>query len=221
MRARTTGRWRGRAAGGSQRRRTCGRSVTAARCSPTCSARRDGRRGHAGADLIVIDAACRARPRQGGGRGAQGRPQDQAHPGRRPRARRRSRDGRLLLRRRREHVHRQAGHVPRARAADEGLHGLLAGDRRTAARAGRVAPWPPRSPTRSASSPSPPTTRATRRSARCCSAPDRPRDDARRGAPARPRRARTTSCWWTARSSRRAWTACSPAELVRRRRRRR
>src|SRR5918998_925144 len=38
--------------------------------------------------------------------------------------------GRGRVRRRCEHVHRQAGHVPRARAADEGLHRVLAGDRR-------------------------------------------------------------------------------------------
>ena len=51
-------------------------------------------------------------------------------PRRRARRRRRPGDGRRGLRRRREHVHRQAGHVPRARAADEGLHGVLAGDGR-------------------------------------------------------------------------------------------
>ena len=120
--------------------------------------------------LIVIDADLPGHPaRQGGGRGDQGRPQDTSAsrswswaatttPRRSPRC----------VRRGREHVHRQAGHVPRARAADEGLHGLLAGDRGVAARQrGRgLAPWHCPS-TRSASWPSRPTTRTTRRSARC------------------------------------------------------
>ncbi len=84
-------------------------------------------------------------------------------------------------------------------------------------------PWPPRCPTRSASSRSLPTTQATRpvrallRGARIdlVTMPEQ-------ALQARASRSRTTSCWWTARSSSRGWTGCcSPKSWCARHRRRR
>ena len=83
--------------------------------------------------LIVIDADLPGTParRRRDPRAQAGR-QDAPDPARRARRRRRPPDGHRRLRGRREHVHRQAGHVPRARAPDEGVHRLLARDGRAA-----------------------------------------------------------------------------------------
>ena len=141
---------------------------------------------------------------------------DEADPGRRARRRRRSRDGQDGLRRRREHVHRQAGHVPRARAPDEGLHGVLAGDGRALTQMAAAQPLP--DPLRVLA-----VSRGRRAS---CARPsaaegraDRARHDARGGARQRSSTTPTTSCSSTARSTRPARTGCtSPRSWSRRRR---
>ena len=108
------------------------------------------------------------------------------------------------LRRRRQHVHRQAGHVPRARAADEGLHRLLARDRRTVDGRGTA---PPRSAPRARGV-------GRRRASRSGAGPPeglaaRARDDAGTGPGGAARTAVTTSSSSTARSTRPAPTGCT------------
>ena len=140
MRARTTGRWRGTRCSKAGTRRTCGRWRTGRSCSRTC--KRAGATEGAvtpAPSLIVIDADLPGTP--GDHELIKALKQDPKHK-RIPVVVLGADDdpetvaGRL--RGRREHVHRQAGHVPRARAADEGLHRVLAGDRRAAQRR-----WPP------------------------------------------------------------------------------
>ena len=136
--------------------------------------------------LIVIDADL---PGDAGRKRADPRAQAQRRhapdPGRRARRRPRPADGRGRLRGRREHVHRQARHVPRARAADEGVHGVLVRDCGAPDRGMRTPRW--------TSSPSPPTSLATLPRARYCArrAP-RARDDAGGGARRRRAGTRTT-----------------------------
>ncbi len=109
--------------------------------------------------------------RQGGRRGAQDRRAHQAHPGRRPRRRRRpgARSPRWYDAGANTYIVKPVTFLALVRLMKVFTAYWLETAELPPGRRPRPAPWPPRSPTRCASSPSPPTTRTTRRSARCSS----------------------------------------------------